>query len=87
MPPRPEPQAVLGEAIKQLREKKGMTQEAVALIAGVHPTWVSRIESGTLNPSWGMISRVAEALEVKVSDLAKDAEERDEHLKGRRRAR
>jgi transcriptional regulator with XRE-family HTH domain len=75
MPPRPEPQAVLGEAIRQLREERGMTQEAVALIAGVHPTWVSRIESGTLNPSWGMISRVAEALEVKVSELAEKSEE------------
>jgi transcriptional regulator with XRE-family HTH domain len=74
MPPRPEPQALLGEAIRQLREERGMTQEAVALIAGVHPTWVSRIESGTLNPSWGMISRVAEALEVKVSELAEGAE-------------
>jgi transcriptional regulator with XRE-family HTH domain len=89
MPPRPEPQAVLGEAIKQLREERGMTQEAVALIAGVHPTWVSRIESGTLNPSWGMISRVAKALEVKVSDLAKDAEERGdgESPSGRRHGR
>jgi transcriptional regulator with XRE-family HTH domain len=75
MPPRPEPQAVLGKAVRQLREERGMTQEAVALIAGVHPTWVSRIESGSLNPSWGMISRVAEALEVKVSDLAEKAEE------------
>lgn len=76
MPPRAEPQAALGEAVKQLREKQKLTQEAVAHAAGVHPTWVSRLESGALNPSWGMISRVAEALGVKVSDLAKAAEQR-----------
>lgn len=84
MPPRAEPQAVLGETIRTLREERGMTQEAVALIAGVHPTWVSRIESGTLNPSWGMISRVAEALEVKVSELAEKAEK---HGKGEHQSR
>lgn len=91
MPPRAEPQAVLGKAVRQLREERGMTQEAVAFVAGVHPTWVSRIENGTLNPSWGMISRVAEALEVKVSELAKEAEERgkDGHRgeRGRKRRR
>lgn len=76
MPPRAEPQAALGEAIKRLREERGLTQEAVAHAAGVHPTWVSRLEGGTLNPSWGMISRIAQALDVKVSDLAKAAERR-----------
>jgi transcriptional regulator with XRE-family HTH domain len=76
MPPRAEPQAALGEAVKRLREKRKLTQEAVAHAAGVHPTWVSRLEGGTLNPSWGMISRVADALGVEVSDLAKAAEGR-----------
>jgi transcriptional regulator with XRE-family HTH domain len=76
MPPRADPQAALGEAIKQLREEKGLTQEAVAHAAGVHPTWVSRLEGGTLNPSWGMVARVAVALDIEVSDLAKVAERR-----------
>jgi transcriptional regulator with XRE-family HTH domain len=74
MPPRSEPQVALGAAIRRLREKRGLTQEAVAHAAGVHPTWVSRLEGGTLNPSWGMVSRVADALEVDVSHLAKAAE-------------
>lgn len=74
MPPRAEPQAVLGEVVKQLREERRLTQEAVAYAAGVHPTWVSRLEGGKLNPSWGMVARVADALGVEVSDLAKAAE-------------
>jgi transcriptional regulator with XRE-family HTH domain len=74
MPPRADPQAVLGEAIKQLREDRGLSQEALALAAGVHQTWMSRLESGTLNPSWGMVSRVAVALGVEVSDVAQAAE-------------
>jgi transcriptional regulator with XRE-family HTH domain len=59
-----------------LREEKNLTQEAVAHAAGVHPTWVSRLEGGTLNPSWGMVARVAKALGISVSDLAKAAERR-----------
>ena len=76
MPPRAEPQAVLGQVIRELREERKLTQEAVAHAAGVHPTWVSRLESGSLNPSWGMISRVAAALGVEVSELAKRTERR-----------
>jgi len=74
MPPRADPQAALGEAVKRLREERGLSQEAVALAADVHQTWVSRLESGTLNPSWGMVSRVATALGIEVSDVAKAAE-------------
>lgn len=74
MPPRADPQAALGIAIKQLRENRGLSQEAVALAADVHQTWISRLESGTLNPSWGMVSRVATALGIEVSDVAKAAE-------------
>ncbi len=74
MPPRAEPQAALGRAVKRLREERGLTQEAVAHAAGVHATWVSRLEGGNLNPSWGMVERVAMALGMKVSDLAKATE-------------
>jgi len=74
MPPRADPQAALGEAVKRLREDRGLSQEAVALAADVHQTWISRLEGGTLNPSWGMVSRVATALGVEVSDVAKAAE-------------
>ena len=62
------------KAIEELRKKKGLTQEAVAHAADVHPTWMSRLEGGALNPSWGMIERVAGALGVTLSELAKAAE-------------
>lgn len=74
MPPRSEPQTALGEAVRRLRESRELTQEAVAHAAGVHPTWVSRLESGALNPSWGMVTRVAAGLGVEVSELASATE-------------
>lgn len=64
----------MGQAVKKLRSGRRMTQEQVAHAANVHPTWVSRLESGILNPSWGMIERVAGALGVSMSELAKAAE-------------
>lgn len=60
-----------GEA---LPKKKGLTQEAIAHVADVHPPWVSRLEGGRLNPSWGMVERVAEALGVSTEELAKVAQ-------------
>lgn len=76
MPPRADPQIVLGEVIKQLREDRGLSQEAVALAADVHQTWLSRLECGTLNPAWGMVARVSDALGIEVSDVAKAVEKR-----------
>jgi transcriptional regulator with XRE-family HTH domain len=77
MAPRTEPQPELGQAIKQLRKERGLSQEALGHTAGIHPTWISHIESGRNNPAWGSIRRIAGALDVTVSELAKRAEELD----------
>lgn len=73
MAPRSDPQTALGQAIKQTRLAKKLSQEQVAHDADLHPTWLSHIESGR-NPAWGTIKRIANALGVRVSDLAKLAE-------------
>lgn len=75
MAPRIEPQASLGRAIKQLREERGLSQEALGHAAGIHPTWISHLESGRNNPAWGSVKRIAQALGVTVSELAALAEE------------
>jgi transcriptional regulator with XRE-family HTH domain len=75
MAPRTEPQPGLGQAIKQLREERVLSQEALGHAAGIHPTWISHIESGRNNPAWGSVKRIAQALGVTVSELAALAEE------------
>ena len=72
---RVEPQAALGRAIRELREERGLSQEALAHAADLHPTWVSHLESGRVNPAWGTVQRVAEALGVTVSELAARSEQ------------
>lgn len=55
-----------------------MSQEQLGLDAGIHPTWISHIESGRINPKWGNVQRIAEVLGVRLSELALLAEELDD---------
>jgi transcriptional regulator with XRE-family HTH domain len=66
--------AALGLAVRELRTKKAMTQEQLAQKAELHPTYLSGIETGARNPTWRTITRVCEALGVRVSELARLAE-------------
>jgi transcriptional regulator with XRE-family HTH domain len=74
MAPRTEPQPALGAAIRKRREELGLSQEELGHVAGIHPTWISHIESGRNNPAWGSVRRIATALDLNVSELAARAE-------------
>jgi len=69
-----EPQEALGQAIRELRGQRGLTQRQLADAADVNETWISHIEAGRTNPAWGTIVRIATALETTVSRLAERAE-------------
>lgn len=68
------PQPALGKAIRQLRRKRGLTQEALAADAGLTGRTLSAIETGNANPTWATVRDIAAALGVPVSVLAKAAE-------------
>ena len=74
MPRREDPQVGLGKAIRQLRNETGLSQEALGEKAEIHPTWISHIESGRINPTWGNVRRIAGGLGVKLWRLAELAE-------------
>jgi transcriptional regulator with XRE-family HTH domain len=69
-----EPQPALGTAIRQLREKRGLTQEALAHEAGITTGSLSLIERGQRNPSWGTVSRIADALDSSMGEVGKLAD-------------
>lgn len=52
--------------IRQIRESKGLSQEGLADIAGLHRTYVSSVERGERNISIDSLERLAEALRVDV---------------------
>jgi transcriptional regulator with XRE-family HTH domain len=70
----PTPGAGLGQAIRRLRRARHLTIEDLAHSAGTHATYLSGIERGIRNPTWGKINRLAEALDISVAVLAEEAE-------------
>lgn len=59
-------QKQLGETIKKAREKIGKTQEETAQEAGVHVSYLSRIERGVVNPSVEVLEKLAKVLRIKI---------------------
>jgi transcriptional regulator with XRE-family HTH domain len=70
-----EPQVALGRAIATRREELGLKQEQLALAVGTDQARISRIENAGDNPSYGLVERIANALELELWELAKQAGE------------
>ncbi len=80
MPRRDDPQVGLGTAIRKLRTEAGLSQEVLGEQAKIHATWISHIESGRINPTWGNVRRIAKGLGVELAQLAALAEEFERKL-------
>lgn len=52
------------DRLKALREKKGLTQKALANLAGLSLKAVSHWEQGLREPSWSNVQALADALGV-----------------------
>lgn len=70
-----QPQPALGKAIRQLREERGMTQEALAQEAGVTVGHMSMIERGHSNPTWATVKSISRALGVSMIELSRLVEQ------------
>lgn len=69
MPIRSPAHAAFGGAIRQIRNERGLSQEALADACELDRTYISGIERGTRNPSLTNILKIAEALEVRPAEL------------------
>lgn len=66
----------IGEVIKELRVKQGLTQRTLGERCGISDQAISNIETGKVYPPKGMLSRICRALGEKTSYLlAKSAED------------
>jgi transcriptional regulator with XRE-family HTH domain len=66
--------AALGRAVRLLRDERGISQVQLAAQTGFTQSWISHVERGGRNPSWGNVVRLAEGLDVTVAELAARAE-------------
>lgn len=67
-------QEAFGLAVRAERERRGLSQEAFALLAGVHRTYVGGVERGERNISLRNIVAFARALGITPSKLIERAE-------------
>ena len=65
----------LGMRIKYLRSLNKWSQEDLALEAGVNKNYLSDLERGQRNPSLKILSKIAVALKISISELTKAIEE------------
>lgn len=63
----------LGAAIRNTRIKRGITQEGLALLAEVDRSYVGRVERGDNNVAVLTLLKIAQALDVSIRDLMKEA--------------
>ena len=63
---------LLGENVRRYRKLRGMTQEQLALDAGMERSYVSDLERGQRNPSVKALGRLADALGVRPHLLLTD---------------
>lgn len=68
--PRSHRHAAWGRAIRELRGERGLSQERLALEAGLDRTYVSGIERGERNPSLGNLLKLADVLGVHLAEVA-----------------
>ncbi|MFT9668506.1 helix-turn-helix domain-containing protein [Streptomyces rhizosphaericola] len=65
----------LGLAVRAVRLRRGWSQELLSEKSGLDRTYVSGLERGRRNPALLTLARLADALEVPLSELIRDAEE------------
>ena len=56
----------IGLKIAYYRKLRGLTQEQLADVTGIHQTNISKLESGTANPSLRTLKRLAAGMGMKL---------------------
>jgi transcriptional regulator with XRE-family HTH domain len=63
----------IGASLRELRRLRGQSARGLADLSGVSAAMVSRIENGLVSPSIGTLEALAEALEVPIVSLFRNA--------------
>lgn len=63
-----------GDALRELREERNLSQEAAALACHVDRAYFGKIERGMKSPTLNLVWRLADGMETRPSELLVRAE-------------
>lgn len=66
--------AIVGRTVRKLRKEKGLSQDVLSGFAGIARTHLTMIENGTKQANFETLWKIAEALEIKPSELVAQIE-------------
>lgn len=64
----------IGNRLRELRLQKNITQKELAFLVDVEISQITRIERGIINTSILNLMKIADALEISISEFFKDIE-------------
>lgn len=80
--------ALIGERVRQLRARRGMSRRVLAQASGVSERYLAQLETGRGNASITVLKQIADAMDVPIDDLVDaTAEQSSSYLLLRKRAR
>ncbi len=66
---------IIGQVIGEIRARRGMTQQVLADLAGIARSHLAMIENGSKKANVETLWRIAEALDMRLSELIHMVEE------------
>lgn len=73
--PRSGPERAFGEALREARKSRGMSQMDLFMDSGIDRTYISAVERGIQGPTIRMIVRFAKSLRMRPSELVRRMEQ------------
>mgnify|MGYP000354617656 CR=1 FL=1 len=67
---------IIGQRIRNYRLQKNLSQEQLSELASCHPTYIGQLERGEKNATLESIQKVAQALDIPLSQLFEKIEEK-----------
>jgi transcriptional regulator with XRE-family HTH domain len=59
----------LGRAVRELRARRGLSQEVLGFKSGLHRNYVGAIERGEINPTFRVLMKLSEGLDFQLSEI------------------
>ena len=76
---------IVGNNIRTIRTRKGMTQEALALESGLSQGYINQLENGRMLYTQKSLEMIADALSTPMIDFFKEKDSKEESKKNQER--